>query len=213
MNFLTQLGVLAIILIILVILIKSNQTLEKIYMEAEEEAETKPQVEIELPHIDLKEVKFPKWKISKKKQSREDDMEDAKPVKRPVERSSGTMPVETAAKWSVEILDDRGRVFDSNRIHGFPFYIGRNEDNDLVLNDLSVSGHHAAVEDTYGVLELVDQGSLNKMIVNGRSVTKIEITDMMEVDFGNTRLRFKKEGKKSSPTISYAGSSLMEEWH
>ena len=35
MNFLTQLGVLAIILIILVILIKSNQTLEKIYMEEE----------------------------------------------------------------------------------------------------------------------------------------------------------------------------------
>jgi uncharacterized membrane protein len=37
MNFITQLGVLAVILIILMIIIKSNQTLEEIYMEDREE--------------------------------------------------------------------------------------------------------------------------------------------------------------------------------
>ena len=41
MNFVTQLGLLAIILMILVILIKSNQTLEQIYMEGENQKENR----------------------------------------------------------------------------------------------------------------------------------------------------------------------------
>ena len=143
----------------------------------------------------------------------QDDYDEAISEKRQVQRSSGTMPVDTSAKWSVEVLDDRGRVVSNHRIYNFPFDIGRNEDNDLVLDDLSVSGYHARVEDAYGSIELVDQGSLNKMIIDGKSVTQIEVTDRMEVDFGNTRLRFCKEGKKSNPTIAYRGSSLMEEWH
>lgn len=228
MNFITQLGVLIIILVILIILIKSNQTLEKIYMEEEQEVE-----QIELPKIKISEVKLPKWsfknKTSKKAAFYEDDDENEKEsyeserqhasanvnrnAKRPIERSSGTMPVDTSAKWSIEVLDDRGRVVENHRIYSYPFQIGRNGENDLVLDDLSVSGFHATVEDAYGSLELVDQGSLNKLIVNGCTVTNIEILDMMEVGFGNTRLRFRKEGKKSSPTIAYAGNSLMEEWH
>lgn len=213
MNFLTQLGVLIIILVILIILIKSNQTLEKIYMEEEQEVDA-----IELPKIKISEVKLPKWsfkeKISKKAAFYDDnDDENEEEAKRPVERSSGTMPVDTMAKWSIEVLDDRGRVMENHRIYSYPFHIGRNGENDLVLDDLSVSGFHATVEDAYGSIELVDRGSLNKLVVNGQKVTKIEILDRMEVDFGNTRLRFKKEGKKSSPTVAYAGSSLMEEWH
>ena len=114
MNFLAQLGVLVIILVILVILIKSNQTLEKIYMEEEDNS----QVEIELPKIKLSEVKIPKWKRSKKEKS------DAQPEETIVERSSGTMPVDTSAKWSVEVLDDRGRVTESHKMYAFPFHIG-----------------------------------------------------------------------------------------
>lgn len=204
MNFLAQLGVLVIILVILVILIKSNQTLEKIYMEEEEKT---PQVEIELPKIKLSEVKLPKWKRSKKEQLETEEEETI------VERSSGTVPVDTSAKWSVEVLDDRGRVTESHKMYAFPFHIGRNEENDLVLDDLSVSGFHATVEDAYGSLELVDRGSLNKIVVDGRVVTTIELVDGLQADFGNTRLRFQKEGKKSNPTIAYGGSSLMEEWH
>ncbi len=214
MNFLTQIGVLAIILIILLILIKSNQTLERIYME--EEKDTEPVISLELPKWNRYSFGRRKKKAGKRKRARELEQEiEEEPSQkvREVSRTSATVPVDTASKWTVERLDDRGRGIANYRVSAFPYSIGRNEDNDLVLDDLSVSGHHAMLEEAYGSVTLIDQGSLNKLVVNGRSVTEIEIADQMEVDFGNTRLRFHKEGMKSNPTICFSENKLMEEWY
>lgn len=214
MNFLTQIGVLAIILIILLILIKSNQTLEKIYME--EEKEPDPGISLELPKWNFSNFGGMKKKVGKKKENRKwerEQEEEPRQEEGKVLRASDTVPVDTSSKWSVELLDDRGRTVANYRISTFPYSIGRNADNDLVLDDLSVSGYHALLEEVGGSIKLEDQGSLNKMIVNGASVTEVEVRDQMEVDFGNTRLRFHKEGTKANPTICFSDNSLMEEWY
>lgn len=232
MNFLTQLGVLAVILIILVILIKSNQTLEKIYMEDQSKDEkTLPEPEIskaEVPKVEMPKIEVPKIEVPKpslhslfgKKSSKEKEKEvsQGEGRKREAEqeqpsRSLATVPMEKGPDFIIEILDDRGRAIDSRRVSSFPYTIGRNEENDLVLDDLSVSGYHASLEEEDGRIVLIDKGSLNKLIVNGRQETKVPVNGEVEVGFGNTSLRFIKEVRRSNPTVYYAGTSLMEEWH
>ena len=210
MNFITQLGVLAVILMILVIIVKSNQTLEKIYME--EEKEEKPKEEI--PQIKISDFKLPKkegkWSFGKKE--KEVEQEEPEKTMKPTGRSAQTIPMEQHAEVIIEVLDDRGRSMQKKKVSHFPFSIGRNAENDLVLDDLSVSGFHACLEKEEDQIILVDQGSLNKLMVFGRQETKVFINGQVEVGFGNTTLRFFKEKKNDRPTICYDGTSLMEEW-
>lgn len=225
MSFLTQLGVLAVILIIVTILIKSNQTLEKIYMEEEKEENKKVEKpdfsQIEVPKIKAPKVEMPKWSL-RKKEEREEEKEPVIPErkrkkdtgrgKQDGNRSMPTVPMEQHTGLIVEILDERGRACRHETITSFPFSIGRNEENDLVLDDLSVSGYHACLEEEDGNIVLYDQGSLNRLVVDGRQETKVPIYGEMTVGFGNSRLRFIKEEKRTGPTLFYEGTSLMEEW-
>ena len=214
MNFMTQLGVLAIILIILVILIKSNRTLEQIYMEGETEKET-----IEIPSFKIPEFRFDRFsdslsKKAKRKMVYEDEAAEKEgKVNAGVARSSNTIPVEIMSGWYLEMVDSMGRSFGRVGIKGCPFSIGRAEDNDYVVDDLSVSGHHACVESSGGIWELEDQGSLNKILVGGRPVTKVALVDGLEVSLGNTRIRFCKEEKQAAHTTAYKRNSPIEEWY
>lgn len=230
MNFLAQLGVLAVILIILVIIIKSNKELEKIYMEADgREEQAPPEIKIpefEIPKIKAPKVEMPKWSFGKKSSKTEREEEDfgsfaeekkeQRMVSETPARSQATVPMEGTGKGVslfIEVLDERGRTEDTIKVQEFPYTIGRNEENDLVLDDLSVSGFHARLEEEDGRIVLYDQGSLNKLMISGRQETKVPVNGEVEVGLGNTNLRFIKEVKRSSQTLYYAGTSLMEEWH
>jgi len=211
MNFMTQLGLLAIILIILVILIKSNQTLEQIYMEGEIQKEI-----IEIPPFQMPEIRFlkEKKKAGKKRMDADLGEKETKKSSNPmVDRAPDTLPVEITSGWYLEMVDTAGRSFGRTCIGNFPFYIGRAKDNDYVIDDLSVSGHHASIEKENGNLTLIDQGSLNKILLGGRPVERIHLTEHMEVFFGNTKVRFFKEEKKALSTIAYQKNSFMEEWY
>ncbi|MDO4556532.1 MAG: FHA domain-containing protein [Lachnospiraceae bacterium] len=230
MNFLSQLGILAVILIILVILIKSNQTLEKIYME-EEKREQEPKEdsslpEFEIPKLDVSKITMPKLFGKKKKKDVEQEQinsqsnhlqpnhsfakESGESSK--VSRSQPTMPMEKENGIMIEVLDERGRAKETIKVSAFPYTIGRNEENDLVLDDLSVSSFHAQLEEEGDWIVLKDSGSLNKLMVNGKQEVQVPVSGEVEVGFGNTTLRFLKEVRRSNPTQYYAGTSLMEEW-
>ena len=232
MNFLSQLGILAVILIILIILIKSNQTLEKIYMEEEKKEEnpisSEPEIpKLEIPKLKAPKIEMPKWPFGKKTAGKgresETEVKEKRSVKPQIEeteknvesvsRSQATMPMETGHILLIEVLDERGRAAETKKVFNFPYTIGRNEENDLVLDDLSVSSFHARLEEEEGKIVLYDQGSLNKLMVNGRQEIQVPIGAEVEVGLGNTSLRFLKEVKRSNPTLYYAGTSLMEEWH
>ena len=194
MNFVAQLGLLAIILIILVILIKSNQTLEQIFME-EQNRESKEQKKEEII-------------VEKEEQNKEQKNERD----RTVERSRDTIPVEIMSGWYVEMLDGLGRSYGRVGIKSFPFTIGRACDNDYVIDDLSVSGHHACIKEEDGCLKLIDCGSLNKILFGGSPVEKVKFTNGMEICLGNTRLRFCMEEQAAPHTTPYKRNLLMEEW-
>ncbi|MFQ5351072.1 MAG: EAL domain-containing protein [Thermoanaerobaculia bacterium] len=53
-----------------------------------------------------------------------------------------------------------------------PFRIGRHPDQDLTLDSGSVSGRHAEIHAAEGELEIVDLGSTNGTLLNGRPLTE-----------------------------------------
>jgi hypothetical protein len=69
--------------------------------------------------------------------------------------------------------------------------IGRSPDNDIFLDDVTVSRKHAVVLESGGELRIEDLGSLNGTFVNRRridSATRLESGD--EVQIGKYRLSF-----------------------
>lgn len=192
MNFLTQLGVLAIILIILVILIKSNQTLEQIYMENQWENSS-----VKMPSFKMSELIFPNQKKYDSKDNRKYRPIDEKEKEETnqLRRSAPTIPREKHADWYVEIVDVRGNGYARKNIEEYPFTLGRDEENDYVIEDLSVSGFHASLDKEDGNLILKDEGSLNKLFVNGKETIQTDIYNGIKIGLGNTVIRFVKEGK------------------
>ncbi|WP_020682755.1 FHA domain-containing protein [Marinobacterium rhizophilum] len=62
--------------------------------------------------------------------------------------------------------------------------IGRAPDNDLVLDDPSVSSHHAELSNQLGQWILTDLQSTNGTCVDGRSVEQAQLSDGARVRFG-----------------------------
>jgi hypothetical protein len=75
--------------------------------------------------------------------------------------------------------------------------VGRGTDNDLFLNDKSVSKIHAAlVMNREGTLLVADTGSTNGTFINGRRIAYGEARQIEEGDvvgFGDVEVRFRKE--------------------
>ncbi|HEY6072063.1 MAG TPA: FHA domain-containing protein, partial [Anaerolineales bacterium] len=74
--------------------------------------------------------------------------------------------------------------------------VGRVADNDLVLNDVSVSKIHAALMmNQQGTLMVADTGSTNGTYINGRRISYGEarvLEDRDVVAFGDVEVRFRK---------------------
>ena len=62
--------------------------------------------------------------------------------------------------------------------------IGRRPGNDLVLDDLTVSGEHAELRHRDGVIRLRDRGSSNGTRVNGELVRERVLTDGDRIEIG-----------------------------
>lgn len=73
------------------------------------------------------------------------------------------------ARIALQVLDgmERGRIFSDLLT---PFTIGREDDNEVQLNDDRVSRCHAKVQDDGGKIILTDLGSTNGTRVNGHIV-------------------------------------------
>jgi pSer/pThr/pTyr-binding forkhead associated (FHA) protein len=82
----------------------------------------------------------------------------------------------------------KGKVVQSVPFDRESLLIGRSRDNDLVIDNLSVSRHHARLSVREGQVILEDQGSENGCLVNGRRVARAAITDEDEVFIGKHQI-------------------------
>lgn len=72
--------------------------------------------------------------------------------------------------------------------------IGRALDNDIVLEVLDVSRRHARIEFVEGRFEVVDQGSTNGTLVNGRAVERAPLSNGDRLTLGTVALEFTTAG-------------------
>ena len=70
--------------------------------------------------------------------------------------------------------------------------IGRGGDNDIVLDDSSVSRQHAKVRLEGQVFTIFDLGATNSTKVNGQEIGRHQLVDGDRVEIGNVLLVFKQ---------------------
>ncbi|MFZ6745285.1 FHA domain-containing protein [Undibacterium sp. JH2W] len=71
--------------------------------------------------------------------------------------------------------------------------IGRRPSNDIVIDHLTVSGQHAAIDTSSNGSFVLDLGSTNGTMVNGQPVKKHLLQDDDVIDIGKYKLRFQVE--------------------
>ena len=69
--------------------------------------------------------------------------------------------------------------------------IGRKPDNDVVIDNPAVSGHHARIYDREGAVYVEDMNSTNGTYVNGRRVSTQELLRADDrIRIGDTEFRY-----------------------
>ena len=89
------------------------------------------------------------------------------------------------------ILKFQDTVVEEYEFHTTPVTVGRRDDNNIVIDNMAVSGHHAVIEEedpNYYVL--VDLESLNGTFVNETKVTRQRIFDGDSLIVGKHTLVF-----------------------
>jgi len=74
-----------------------------------------------------------------------------------------------------------------------PVVIGRLSTNDVVLSDPNVSRRHAELRREGSQWTIIDLGSTNGTVVNGKLAREHRLKDGDKLTFGNTELVFKEK--------------------
>ncbi len=93
----------------------------------------------------------------------------------------------------LQIITADGRIFknsiDKNRIA-----LGRSKNNDIVINDNTVSRHHAQIYRSNGGYLISDLGSYNGTKVNGKLIQTSSLSHEDEIQVGLTKIFFLEDG-------------------
>lgn len=90
-------------------------------------------------------------------------------------------------------------IIQTHELGRDPVRIGRARDNEIVVENLSVSRHHCRVEFIDNQYVLIDNGSANGIFVNGNKINRSELADNDIISIGKHRLHF----NVASPTAGY----------
>ena len=88
------------------------------------------------------------------------------------------------------------------------FTIGRKADNDLWIDDHTVSGHHAKIVKVQSVYFLEDLKSTNGTSLNGKPVERVQLHDADVITIGRHRMIFQESAP--APTITSSSSIDLE---
>ncbi len=119
------------------------------------------------------------------------------------ERKDNVILLRTPSSHILELmlLDDRKNVVKVYQIDHYPFTIGRDKKNDLVLDDLYVAGSHCEIVEENGALLVRDLGSANKIFADGETVSRYILRDQVNFYIGGSEFLAKIKGNRSDSTI------------
>lgn len=88
------------------------------------------------------------------------------------------------------VLSVQGRVLSEFELDKENVTIGRKPDNDILIDNLAVSGHHAVIHSLFNQSFLEDLGSTNGTFVNGERITKHVIKEGDLILVGKHELKY-----------------------
>lgn len=115
----------------------------------------------------------------------------------------------------VEVLGRRGQILERIRVDDLPLTIGRAYDCDLILDDPTVSPHHAQLRrDSDGALVLVDLESHNGVFAGGghARVSRVVLDGGAEVRLGHAALRFRRPDHPVAETQPLESGHPLLRW-
>jgi hypothetical protein len=112
--------------------------------------------------------------------------------------ATAAIPVDAAARMGLErsgaelvVMDDSGEPRERISITRSPVVIGRLSTNDVVLSDPNVSRRHAELHRDGQDWLVVDLGSTNGTMVNGKLAKEHRLKNGDKISFGSSELEFK----------------------
>ncbi|MBE9608976.1 FHA domain-containing protein [Chitinilyticum piscinae] len=106
------------------------------------------------------------------------------------------------------ILSQDGAVLKEFRLHGLRTSIGRRAGNDIVIDNRSVSGQHAVIEQDSSGFVLNDLNSTNGTMINGIAVMQHHLRHGDVVRFGKAEFIFQVDGTVSTTRNTRVHSSV-----
>ncbi|MEQ9407321.1 MAG: EAL domain-containing protein [Fuerstiella sp.] len=112
--------------------------------------------------------------------------------------------------WSIIRRTDSGDDQHRTKISKSTFTVGRRPTNDLCLSHNTVSGVHAELILVNGDLHLVDLGSTNGTLLNGRRVTElVKLTEGDVVHFGQLVFLIEKNVSASCSSDDFSNKTFV----
>ena len=106
------------------------------------------------------------------------------------------------------IVKYQGTVIREVELTASELMIGRKQDNDISIEDPSVSGHHAKIVKIQSVFFVEDLHSTNGTLVNNNPIDRYQLQDTDVIMIGNHRLLFQDIMKPDMvPAWSSAGEA------
>ncbi len=87
-------------------------------------------------------------------------------------------------------LTYQGAVLETFTTDSGKIQVGRNQQNDIQIDSLAVSGRHALIRKVMNTYVIEDLGSTNGTFVNERKIDKYELLDGDEIIIGKHSLIF-----------------------
>ena len=104
------------------------------------------------------------------------------------------MGIERSKGAELLVLDESGKPRERISLTRTPITIGRLSTNDVVISDSNVSRRHAELRRNGDGWTLVDLGSTNGSVVNGKLAKEHALKSGDRISFGTSELEFRAEG-------------------
>src|SRR5262245_53667577 len=87
--------------------------------------------------------------------------------------------------------------------------IGRKSHNDIVIDNLAVSGEHAMIMTNLNATFLEDRGSTNGTLVNGQPIKKHFLQNNDVVELGKYKLKYMAEGVQQAASADFEKTMVL----
>ncbi|MDD7210306.1 MAG: FHA domain-containing protein [Lachnospiraceae bacterium] len=202
-------GVIILIVVIVLILYHANRELENVDEEGESFVDEWALREEKKEELRMKKLERRQEESTEAEEiflyDEETEESAEEEMKIPAEQTNKIVPMEQIQNTGITLLklDDNHRVTGRYRVNRIPFTIGRSEKNNLVLDDLCVARNHCRIVKADGRYILEDEGTMNRLFVNGASTDRVLLSDGMRISIGNEEFQVEMEDGRSQSTRLY----------